>query len=385
MTDPTCFCDDPVHAAPIHPWPRWIVATVVLICVALAAVTVWLIWAQEPGRAQTAPTPGVGYLHVDLVDDPCPATNPGCTDHRNQKVPIDWFYPVNDTAGLTPGIFQFGDGAGTTYGSHQMPGVHAGGNNRIPGANPIIVFSHGTGGHGIQNYTMYRDLAAKGYIVAAPTHRGNSLIDTGLGITPDGFSATITKRNLDMKFAVTMTDLIFGSGGKVKRVGSDPVAVSMGHSLGAMIAITQPTGLNPYLHPDARIDAVVGISSSIYLMDVAGIPTANLLASLHKPVLLISQRNDGITPNQFTDRVANELTGTPWTDRLDIAGAEHNATTDVMALKPDVDASTIPQPAKDAITGITDQICADGTTACVDTVHRLQVDATLDFLDRSLT
>jgi hypothetical protein len=56
-----------------------------------------------------------------------------------------------------------------------------------------------------------------------------------------------------------------------------------------------------------------------------------------------------------------------------------------MALKPDVDASTIPQPAKDAITGITDQICADGTTACVDTVHRLQVDATLDFLDRSLT
>ena len=41
-----------------------------------------------------------------------------------------------------------------------MPGVAAGGSNLITGLNPVFVISHGTAGHGIQNYTMYRELAA---------------------------------------------------------------------------------------------------------------------------------------------------------------------------------------------------------------------------------
>lgn len=355
---------------------------------ALPALLLCLLLPQCPGAPATAqtppPTPGVGYTHADLVDDPCPASAPNCTDHRNQKVPIDWFCPRDNVNGLSAAVFQFSDGAGSSYGGHTMPGVSTGCSaSNIPNAVPILVFSHGTAGHGIQNYSMYRDLAAKGYIVAAPTHRGNSLIDVGLGLPIDGFGTTITKRNLDMLFTVNITNALFGS--KVKRDQySDPKVAAIGHSLGAMTALTQPTGLNAFLMPDARIDAVVGISSSVYLFDVAGLDSAGLLSSLHKPTMLINQMADGITPTQFTNRVQEEIAPVYVKDRLDIYGAEHNATTDVGALKESLDVSTTPQPAKDAVSDLVDQTCADYAPNCVQMTHTVQVQRISSFLAEAL-
>jgi pimeloyl-ACP methyl ester carboxylesterase len=356
--------------------------TVTVISAAIGAtliLTASLIWnLATPAQPQTVSA--VGYTHADLIDDPCPTNQPACTNHRNQPVPIDWFYPIEHTTGLNPAVFQFSDGNGSSYGGHPIPEVFAGGADRIPATNPLIVFSHGTAGHGMQNEEYYRDLAEQGFIVAAPTHRGNSLIDVGLGLPIDGFATTINKRHQDMLFATTITNALFGS--KVQRDQyNDPYVVTIGHSLGAMTALTTPTGINAYLQPDARVDAAVAISASPYLYDVAGIPTAPLLGSLHKPVLLISQLADGISPHQYTARVATELTGSPQVDGIGVWGAEHNATTSLLLIKTDLDASTTPQVAKDAVTGLADQVCADYAPDCQLDTHEQQLAATLAFLD----
>jgi hypothetical protein len=357
--------------------------------IAFTAVTFWMIVNDRPANSQTAPSPGVGYTHADLVDDPCPTSNPTCTDHRNQKVPMDWWYPVTDTNGLWPATFKFSDGAGTVYGNHPMTGVHDGGASRIPASRPVIVMAHGTAGHGIQNVSMYRYLASKGYLVAAPTFRGNSLIDVGLGLPIDSFPTTVTKRHLDLSFAINMTTAVFGSSGKVKMVANDPVIATIGHSLGAMDAIGMTTGINPYLLPDARVDATVGISSSVYLWDVVGLDSAALLGSVPKPTLLIDQRSDQVTPSLYTDRVQREIMNAdmqpvPLVDRLNLRDARHNATTDVDALKVSLDASTAPQASKDAVTNLAAEVCPPSDTNCVPRVHTRQEINIAGFLDDNL-
>jgi pimeloyl-ACP methyl ester carboxylesterase len=362
----------------------------VLSAVVLSVVSLFMIWS-EPVQSQTQAEPGVGYTHADLIDP----RGPGTAD--DQEVPMEWFYPVSDITGLPNATFKIADGT-TIYGQHAMPGVVAGGSNLISGENPVIVFSHGSMGHGIQNYTWYRDLAAQGFIVAAPTHIRHSLIAIGRKqLDPtyqyDDFTETTLSRHRDMKFAIWITDALFG--GKVQRdLTGDPYVITAGHSQGAMTALMTATGLSRTgpdgyaYNTEPKVDAVISISPSRYLTALGGWSENEIqfmLGSLTKPVLIISGRSDGITPAQFSNQVFNELTGTPFTERLDVKDAEHNATTDVLALDADVQASSAPSNVKDAVTGIIDQMCAGNTShACVPVMHDLQTSVSLSFLARAI-
>ena len=44
------------------------------------------------------------------------------------------------------------------------------------GPYPLIVFSHGNGGLGVQSFFLTEYLASHGYVVVCPDHTGNSLL-----------------------------------------------------------------------------------------------------------------------------------------------------------------------------------------------------------------
>lgn len=351
---------------PTRTWRNLVIGCAIAFAVLAALPTANIDPAAHAAPTQAA-TPGVGYYTVTWPDQA-----------RNWRpVPLDLFYPVTDTAGLPPADYQITDGGATTYGHHLMPGAVTGGLNRIPGQIPLIVFSHGAGAVGIGYYELARDLAANGYGVILETHRGDSLIDIGLGIAADPWATIIFNRNWDTKLAVTIGQALLGQ-------HSNDLVVAAGHSMGGVTALTMPTGLNPLLPPDARIDAVIAINPASYLLALSGTTTLDILTSNHKPTLLIGSRNDLVVPPSVVDMAAAQLTGTPFTDRIDINGADHTATSSVWPLKTSLDASTAPQVVKTHVAGTAAGACPDHTDSCTANMHTLQLDAILDFLERAI-
>jgi pimeloyl-ACP methyl ester carboxylesterase len=372
-----------------------------------AAATFAMIWADRPAGSQTNPTPGIGSTAVTLID----TAGPGTTDDR--EIRIRWLYQVTDTTGLPQATLEFED-RGVNYGNAPLPGIVNGGADRIPNPGPLHVFTHGTAGDGHQNVTMMRDIVAEhGGIAVLVTHTRHSLVQVARRqlcrdnptCTPgseelDGFQATALNRHADLRFAITMTDAIFSSSGKVLHdAPGDPTTVVIGHSQGAMSTLMLASGLNrpgptwnPTLYgPDPRVDALIPIAPSRYLTVIAGwgdTPTNPeldmLTASITQPVLILQGTADGVTPPQYAEHITRALTNTWFTSARYVPDAEHNATTDLLDLKPHVDSSTLPSDVKQLVSDLTDQMCASSTTACVSAMHDQQLQQTRRFLDAAL-
>jgi predicted dienelactone hydrolase len=51
-----------------------------------------------------------------------------------------------------------------------------------PGPFPLVLFSHGYGGHRRQSTFLCTHLASHGYVVAAPDHSGNTVVDVMMAV-----------------------------------------------------------------------------------------------------------------------------------------------------------------------------------------------------------
>ncbi|MFW6087792.1 MAG: alpha/beta hydrolase family protein [Myxococcota bacterium] len=97
---------------------------------------------------------------------------------------------------------------------------------------PIVVFSHGNGGINAQSFYMTEWLASHGFIVAAPDHVGNTIIeeitDSGLSMTEAAFlRPTDASRALDAVFRES------DDPGSLLADAADPARVGIsGHSFG---------------------------------------------------------------------------------------------------------------------------------------------------------
>lgn len=90
---------------------------------------------------------------------------------RGRSVPVDLWFPA-DPARLAPGAPPAG---GETPPDPYGP-AHDGA-SPLPGPFPLIAFSHGNGGVRRQSTFLTTHLASWGFVVAAPDHVGNTLLD----------------------------------------------------------------------------------------------------------------------------------------------------------------------------------------------------------------
>jgi predicted dienelactone hydrolase len=65
---------------------------------------------------------------------------------------------------------------------------------------PLVMFSHGFQGIGIQSFTLCEHLASQGFLVAAPNHEGNTLFDNS---SDEEVAQIVRERPVDIVFAMT--------------------------------------------------------------------------------------------------------------------------------------------------------------------------------------
>ena len=101
---------------------------------------------------------------------------------------------------------------------------------------PMIVFSHGFGGHRRQSTFFCTHLASHGYVVVAPDHLGNTIHDmiAGAGATPyQTYQRAVVPRPMDVSFAI---DQLLAGLPEVPAVDPGRLGVA-GHSFGGWTAL----------------------------------------------------------------------------------------------------------------------------------------------------
>lgn len=89
-------------------------------------------------------------------------------------LPVDVWYPTDDTEGEPARYFDIVEDAQAFSGASIAASIHDGG-------HPVLVFSHGSNLYGGSSSYLMRHFASHGWIVAAPTHVGNTMTEFGGG------------------------------------------------------------------------------------------------------------------------------------------------------------------------------------------------------------
>src|SRR5690349_19494483 len=159
-----------------------------LIAIALAACSSQSTPMSSPDSRPPSP-PDAAVPPVEIDAAVAPVYDPGqpgpyavgvhtveLTDpSRNRTFSVEVWYPV-DPAHV--------DGDDNTYsllgGLVALPSPARRDATPAPGGPwPLVVFSHGYGGIRFQSFFLTEQLASHGFVVAAPDHPGNTLLDFG--------------------------------------------------------------------------------------------------------------------------------------------------------------------------------------------------------------
>lgn len=197
------------------------------------------------------------------------------------------------------------------------------------GRFPLVVFSHGSGGIRFQSIFLTELLASHGFVVAAPDHTGNTLLDDSDG---ELTVQKMTDRPLDVSLVVSRMLAKNEDPADPFYQTLDPGRVGVaGHSFGGFtslamaagfgadppdeIAAELPQGFEP-IPADGRVKAIVPIAPvSSFFGDAE-------LSSIHVPTLIVGGTEDSITPVEPESRRAFELIpGDVF--RVDVVGAVH--------------------------------------------------------------
>lgn len=154
---------------------------------------------------------------------------------------------------------------------------------------PLVVMSHGRTGMRIAYSLLCEAIAARGAVVVAPDHAGDTLIDWLLGTHVDDTTNELHRIDdlngvLD---AVLLGDEALPDDLR-RRIDPARVAV-VGHSYGAHGALAAVAGRQGR-PPETRIGAIVGLQPYTRLVSDAA------LARVTTPIMLLAGDNDSTTP-----------------------------------------------------------------------------------------
>jgi dienelactone hydrolase len=238
----------------------------------------------------------VGYTRFTITD----------ASRANRELVVDAWYPVDDIDfraepaafySLLPPFSIASDVAGDNLPVSQQA-------NR-----KLIVYSHGSNGLPLESFRVMETLASQGFIVVAPAHTGNTLID------PPG--AQRGNRVTDISFVIdemlgrsaTSGDIFEG------RISSTDIGVT-GQSAGGRTAMGMAVGLAD-ANADPRVTAILPISGAFL-----GNVTEAQFKSLAIPTLLLVGTLDEVVNVEVGRNAFATIDNSP-TFSVEIIGAGH--------------------------------------------------------------
>ncbi|WP_083986738.1 dienelactone hydrolase family protein [Frankia sp. EI5c] len=248
-----------------------------------------------------------------------------------------------------------------------------------PGRFPLVVISHGSAGSRVQLAYLAEALASHGFVVAAPDHPGDTMIEAAEGRQAPLVDLA-SDRILDVSRVISaFTDDDCPLSAMVR---ADEVAV-VGFSFGGLTSVVSSVG---FLRApaDPRVRAVVGIAGATEV-----VPTEQL-ARVTVPVLLIGGRMDGAVPfERNTLRAFDELTGARPRYLVAVAGGTHNSFTEICAQAAAAREAEVARAAEvaDGVRlrlEVTEEMTCRPPAIAIDRAHSLTAHYTVAFLERHL-
>jgi predicted dienelactone hydrolase len=192
----------------------------------------------------------------------------------------------------------------------------------LPGSWPLVVMSHGRTGMRIAYSLLCEALAARGAVVIAPDHAGDTLIDWLLGTHVD--DRTNELHRIDDLSGV-LDAVLRGDDALPPELPSlvdDEQVAVVGHSYGVHGALAAVAGRQGRL-PEERIRAIVGLQPYTRLLSDAS------LSRVSVPVLLVGGDSDRTTPLDTDVDRALALLGSTVRQRVVLERAAHQAASDM--------------------------------------------------------
>jgi predicted dienelactone hydrolase len=190
------------------------------------------------------------------------------------------------------------------------------------GSYPLIMFSHGRTGMRISYSMVCEALAARGAVVVSADHPGDALVDWLTGQHADDRTNEVN-RVADAHLVLSV--MLHGHPSVPTDLGAlvDPTRVALaGHSYGAYTAYATAAGSRGVAAHE-HVSAVIGFQPYMRSM------SDGLIGRVDVPSLLVVSELDTVTPATVdSDRAWALLRGHPsW--RLQLAGAGHQAVSDI--------------------------------------------------------
>lgn len=195
----------------------------------------------------------------------------------------------------------------------------------LPGEEPLVMLSHGSGSSPLANRDLARALAQAGFVVGMPVHAGDNRDDRSL----QGSVQNLQQRPRHLQSAIdaVLADPALFSGGRPLRVAL------VGHSLGAYTALAlaggQPRTL-PQVWPGGPTDTIAVAHdprvSALVLLAPAAIwfHAPGALEAVRVPVLMLAGEQDTLTPpHHHAGLVAQQLPQAELLDSRLVPGAGH--------------------------------------------------------------
>ena len=229
---------------------------------------------------------------------------------RNERaLPVDCWFPVS--GGEYPGsVYELLPGVGFT--ASALAGAPA-----APGPHPLVIWSHGRSGTRSSYAMLCEGLAARGYVVIAPDHPGDTLVDWLLGAAVDD-ATNEAQRVADVRFVL---DAALENPARLDLTADiDPERVAVaGHSYGAFTAFALG-GRGAGRSESARGRGLQSLTRTL---------PASVLRRVEVPTLMVVGARDQTTPPDTDADRAFAVIGGKDARRVDIEDAGHQACSDV--------------------------------------------------------
>lgn len=259
---------------------------------------------------------GVGVATVTLADP-------------DRALTVDVWFPIDPAAAtdlppqqytLIPGVY------------YESPTAVAAGVDLVAddGPFPLVVYSHGSGGQRYIHSSFTEAMAGHGYVVVAPDHTGNTLLEELLG-TGGSIEEIATLRPTDVGRVIdAFVDPSDEAAGEwAAHVDAEKIAVT-GHSFGGFTAVAMVTGLDTgdiVLEPDDRVDAIIALAPATQPPLLAD----DRIDDVDVPMLVLVGTDDATTPVDPNVTRLWDLNDNSPAYRGELVAGEHFTFTDLCA------------------------------------------------------
>lgn len=305
------------------------------------------------------PTHAVGRRTIEVTSEPGRTLN------------ADVWYPADPAAvaGIEKTVYAIPGASYTSTVAYDAPPVAPG------GPFPVIVYSHGSGGQRFISTYLTEALAARGYVVVAADHTGNTAVDQFTNTTLPR-SEIVRLRPVDIRAEIAAMTAASADPASpfAGAVDADRVGL-VGHSAGGAGVLQTAAGAGGAPVP-AGLKGVVGMGA--YVDPV----TDAELKAIDAPTMLISGTLDDVTPIRTQTERAWKRLGAEPAYRVDLKGGGHQSYSDVCYYSQLVDARpSLPAPIVNAIKTRTTDACTPEFLP-IETAHALIDQYAIGFFDR---